>query len=176
MAKLYNGTEVVEHWSPLDDTAMPEFVPAQWTGPHVALRLADAWKILSRTPWKSPYPRGYGGVWPAYKIEWYDLMAIVGGGELESMQRQANRTKLLPTHKEISQMEQAIDWPMDYLSNERAVLVVHVCARMKSVDGDLDREIRRRNYGGEAEQWRRLNWTYCDTIADALIGKQIMVF
>jgi hypothetical protein len=73
-------------------------------------------------------------------------------------------------------MEQAIGWPMDYLAEPRHVLIVNVCARMKSVDGDLDREIRRRNYGGEAEQWRRLNWTYCDTIADALIGKRIMVF
>jgi hypothetical protein len=176
MARLYNGEAILDNWCPLDGVPAPELVPGQWTAAHVGLRLADAWRVLGRMPWRSPFPRAFGRCWPPYRIEWTDLMAMIGAGELESMQREANRTRVLPTSREISHMEQAIGWPMEHLAEPRHVLIVNVCARMKSVDGDLDREIRRRNYGGEAEAWRRLNWTYCDTIADALIGKRIMVF
>jgi DNA-binding GntR family transcriptional regulator len=45
-----------------------------------------------------------------------------------------------------------------------------------SFDGDLAREIKRRNYGGDAEQWQQLNWQFCDSIADQLIGRRIVVF
>jgi hypothetical protein len=176
MARLFNGTEIIERWSPLDDGPMPEFVPAQWTGPHVALRLADAWRVLGKMPWRSPAPRAFGRNWPPYRIEWHDLMAIIGGGELEALQREANRSRVLPTATQISQMEQATDWPMEHLSDARHVLIVHVCARISSIDGDLDYEIRRRKYDGDAAGWRKLNWTLCDNIADALIGKRIMVF
>jgi hypothetical protein len=176
MARLFNGEIVTDGWHPLDQHEAPELVPAQWTGPHVALRLADAWRVLSKMPWRSPFPRAFGRAWPSYRVEWTDWLAMLGGGELEAMQREANRSRVLPTAKEISQMEQAIGWPMEHLREPRHVLVVNVCARINSIDGDLDREIKRRHYGGEAEQWRRLNWTLCDTIADALIGDRIMVF
>jgi hypothetical protein len=73
-------------------------------------------------------------------------------------------------------MEQAIGWPMDYLGEARHVLIVNVCARVSSFEGDLQREIKRRNYGGEAEQWQRLNWNFCDSIADRLIADRVMVF
>ena len=43
---------------------------------------------------------------------------------------------------------------MDYLAEPEHVLIVNVCARVASFDGDLAREIRRRGYDGEAEQWR----------------------
>ena len=176
MARLFTGTEVIDSWHPLDGVLAPEHVPPQWTGPHVGLRLADAWRVLSRMPWRSPYPRSFGRWWPSYRVEWTDLLAMLGAGELEAMQREANRTRVLPSAKDISQMEQAISWPMDYLCEERHVLIVNVCARVASFDGDLEREIQRRNYVGEADQWRQLNWTLCDTIADALIAGRVMVF
>jgi hypothetical protein len=92
------------------------------------------------------------------------------------MQREQNRTRSLPSARAITQMEQAIGWPMDYLAEPSHVLIVNVCARVASFDGDLAREIRRRNYTGEAEQWRQLNWAYCDAIADRLIDDRVMVF
>jgi hypothetical protein len=176
MAKLFHGTEIIEDWSPLDGIPAPEFVPPEWNAAHVGLRLADAWRVLGRMPWRSPYPREFGRCWPPYRIEWTDLMAMIGAGELEAMQRSANRSRVLPSAKEISQMELAIGWPMQYLAEPREVLIVNVCARIKSIDGDLAYEIKRRKYDGEADAWRRLNWTLCDTIADALIGKRVMVF
>jgi len=176
MARLFTGREVVDDWSPLDGVPAPEFIPPQWTGPHVALRLADAWRVLSKMPWRSPFPRAFGRWWPAYRVEWFDLLSMVGAGELEAMQREANRTRILPSAKEISQMEHAIGWPMQYLTTERAVLIVNVCARVTSFDGDLQREIQRRKYGGEAAHWQKLNWTFCDNIADQLTSERIMVF
>ena len=101
---------------------------------------------------------------------------MLGAGELEAMQREANRTRILPSAKEISQMEQAIGWPMEYLREDRHVLIVNVCARVTSFDGDLEREIRRRNYGGDVDQWRQLNWKFCDNIADQLIVDRVTVF
>jgi hypothetical protein len=176
MARLYSGTEIVDDWHPLDGVAAPELVPAQWNGPHVGLRLADAWRVLSRMPWRSPYPRAFGRWWPPYRVEWTDLLAMLGAGELEALQREANRTRVLPSAKEISQMEQAIGWPMDYLGEARHVLIVNVCARVSSFEGDLAREIRRRNYGGDAEAWRQQHWQFCDSIADQLIADRVMVF
>ncbi|HEV8466071.1 MAG TPA: hypothetical protein VGQ63_13845 [Pseudolabrys sp.] len=176
MARLFTGREVIDDWSPLDGVPAPEFIPPQWTGPHVQVRLADAWRILSKMPWRSPYPRTFGRWWPSYRVEWHDLLAMLGAGELEAMQREANRTRILPSAKEISQMEQAIGWPMEYLREDRHVLIVNVCARVTSFDGDLEREIRRRNYGGDVDQWRQLNWKFCDNIADQLIVDRVTVF
>jgi hypothetical protein len=176
MAKLFYGTETIDNWSPLDGVPAPEYVPAEWNGPHVSVRLVDAWRTLNKIPMMRASPRTFGRWWPQYRVEWDDLLAMIGAGELESMQREANRVRILPSAKEISQMEIAINWPMNYLDNERAVLVVNVCARIASFDGDLDREIRRRCYGGDAEEWQQQNWDYCDRIADELIEDRVMVF
>jgi hypothetical protein len=176
MAKLYFGTEVVDNWHPLDGVPPPELVPTQWNGPHVGRRLADAWKILGRMSWRSPYPRAFGRSWPSYKLEWFDLLALVGGGELEAMQREANRTRILPTSRQISEMERATDWPMDYLDNDGDVLIVHTCARVDSFNGDLGVEMKRRKYRGDPEIWRRAHWAHCDRIADELIADREVVF
>jgi hypothetical protein len=176
MARLFTGREVIEEWSPLDGVPAPEFVPPQWNGPHVQLRLADAWVILAKMPWRSPYPRTFGRTWPSYKLEWFDLLAIVGGGELEAVHREANRTRILPSAKQISQMEQAIVWPLQYLKEALHVLVVNTCARVASFDGDLAEEIKRRRYDGDAESWQQLNWKLCNTIADGLITDRVVVF
>jgi hypothetical protein len=101
---------------------------------------------------------------------------MLGAGELEALQREANRTRVLPSAKEISQMEQAIGWPMDYLREAQHVLIVNVCARVASFEGDLEREIKRRRYDGDAETWRQIHWTLCDAMADRLIADRVMVF
>jgi hypothetical protein len=176
MAKLFQGSEVVDDWHPLDGVAPPEFVPPQWNGPHVARRLADAWLILARMPWRSPFPRAFGQTWPRYKLEWFDLLAIVGGGELAAMQREQNRTRILPSARQISEMEQAIAWPLDYLRAPEHVLIVNTCARVDSYNGDLAVELKRRRYDGDADTWRRSHWKHCDSIADSLIADRVVVF
>jgi hypothetical protein len=176
MARLFNGTEVIDEWHPLDDVPPPKYTPATWNGPHVQTRLIEAWRVLNLTAWHPPYPRSFGRTWPPYKLEWHDLLAMVGGGELESMQREQNRTRIWPSSVEIKEMETAILWPMTYLDNEDEAKIVNVCARVGSFGGDLGREMQRRRYTGNAEQWQQLNWKLCDKIADGLIADRVTVF
>ncbi len=176
MARLFTGNEVLDGWSPLDGVPAPDFVPGGWNGPHVGVRLADAWRTLAKIPMPRFYPRGFGGGWPSYRIEWTDLLSMVGAGELEAMQREVNKVRVLPSAAEISKMEKAIAWPMVYLNKPRDVLIVNVCARMAAIDGNLQREIKRRRYGGEAENWSRTNWKLCDRIADGLVKDRVLIF
>lgn len=121
MARLFTGLETIDNWSPLDGVPAPEYVPVQWTGPHVGLRLADAWRVLSRMPWRSPYPRSYGRWWPSYRVEFTDVLAMIETDGLEDMQREQNRVRVLPSARAITQMEAAISWPMDYLADSEQV-------------------------------------------------------
>jgi hypothetical protein len=177
MARLFTGLETIENWNPLDDAPEPDFMPSEWHGPHVQKRLAEAWRILHRLPATDLKPKGHQSLWPQYRLEWQDLLALVGAGieEVEAFYRQMNRTKVLPTAKEISLMEQAIGWPWQYLNSPRDVLIVSVCARVRSFDGDLAREMRRKKYQGNPDQWQQLNWKLCDKIADRLIADRVMV-
>jgi hypothetical protein len=176
MARLFNGTEVIDEWHPLDDLPPPKYIPATWNGPHVQACLINAFRTLNRTTWSPPFPRSFGQTWPRYKLEWHDLLALVGGGELEAMQREQNRTRILPTAREIAEMEIAISWPMTYLREARHVLIVNTCARVASLDGDLGREMARRHYTGTPEEWQQLNWQLCDWIANGLIVDRVAVF
>jgi hypothetical protein len=176
LARLFTGNEVIDAWNPLDGVPPPEYIPDEWNGPHVGVRLVDAWRTLAKIPMPRFLPRGFGRMWPAYRIEWMDLLAMLGAGELEAMQREVNRVRILPSAAEISKMEKAIGWPLDYLDLPRHVLIVNVCARMTAIDGNLAREIRRRNYGGEAEQWQKMNWKLCNRIADGLLRDRVAVF
>jgi hypothetical protein len=176
MAKLYHGTEVVDNWSPLDGVPAPEFLPNAWNGPHVGVRLTDAWRTLNRMPLGQIKPKGWGSAWPSYRHEWGDLMNLVEDGKIEAYYRQANRVRVLPSAREISMMEISIEWPCKYLRTTRSVLIVNVCARIASFGGDLQREIRRRHYGGNSDYWQKLNWKLCDRIADGLIRDRVAVF
>ncbi len=178
MAKLFCGGELVdESWHPLDDREPPPYVPPIWTGPHVFARIIAAWQTLNKMPWRSPFPRKYGPTWPvAYRLEWHDLLVLVGSGELDAVQREQNRVRLQPSAREISEMEQALHWPLTYLRRDRHVLIVNTVARIKSFDGDLAREMRRKRYQGNAEQWTKLSWQLCETIAEGLIRQCVVVF
>jgi hypothetical protein len=178
LARLYTGAEVIENWNVLDDIPMPEYLPLEWNGPHVYTRLTDAWRTLSKMPLGQFRPRSYGSAWPSYQIEWRDLLAMAeqDGQQIQAYYRRANRVRILPSAKEISQMETGIGWPLQYLLTPRSILIVNVCARVASFNGDLQREIRRRKYKGNAEHWQRLNWKYCDWIADGLMNDRVAVF
>lgn len=176
MARLFTGGETIDDWNPLDGVPAPEYVPNEWNGPHVGVRLIDAWRTLAKIPMPRFWPRGFGRMWPSYRIEWTDLLSMIGAGELEAMQREMNRVRVLPSAMEISQMEKSIAWPLDYLDQARQVLIVNVCARMTAIEGNLQREIQRRGYGGEPEAWKKLNWSLCNRIADGLIRDKVLVF
>jgi hypothetical protein len=176
MARLFTGLETIDNWNPLDDGPASDFLPVQWHGPHVQLRLVDAWKTLNRMPTGQIRPKGWGNAWPSYRHEWSDLMNMIEDGKIEAYYRQANRVRILPSAREITMMEIIMEWPWKYLRQPRSMLIVNICAKVKMFDGNLQREIRKRHYGGNAEHWQKLNWKLCDRIADGLIRDRVAVF
>lgn len=178
MARLFTGAEVIDDWNPLDGVPPPDFVPIQWTGPHVGTRLADAWRTLIDLPMMWPGPRGYGSCWPPYRFEWDDLLSMIGAGEFEAMARQRNRVRVLPSALDISHMETAISWCGTYLlSSPESIRAVNFCARVQSFDGDLAEELHRFGYDQkQSDEWQRRSWDGCERIADGLIADCVSVF
>jgi hypothetical protein len=177
MARLLSGNVVLDtDWHPLDGVDPPPYVPTTWCGEHVQTKLADAWRVLHKMPWRSPFPRAYGASWPQYRLDWIDVMTAIGAGEFEAMQTRQNHVRILPSAKQISEMEISIVWPLTYLQSERAIRIVNTCAKVKSIDGDLSREMRRRGLRGDPDQWQKLNWRFCDRISDGLRRDRVVVF
>jgi hypothetical protein len=140
MARLIHGTEIIEDtWHPLDNVPAPEYIPPCWIGPHVGLRLVDAFKTLSRMP--PPRVNMQSGIWPRYRHDWEDLLAQVqGDADVKAEDARAqNRARLLPTAEDISRMERAIVWPGRYLGTRpRIARLVQRVAMFRARDFDLD--------------------------------------
>ena len=86
--------------------------PPRWIGGHVGRRLSEALRTLAALPMG-----GAGGTsaWPAYTYEFEDLLAQYEQGELERTQAQQNNIRLLPSLRDVTRMEAAISWPVQYL-------------------------------------------------------------
>src|ERR1700757_1993785 len=87
--------------------------PATWNGPHVGRRLMEGIQTLRLLP--TPGAIGFGSPWPAYIYEFEDLLAQEQQGELERTQKLQNRTRLMPSIREIGGCEAAIVWPACFL-------------------------------------------------------------
>jgi hypothetical protein len=88
-----------------------EEIPLFWDAEHVGTRLVQAFVTLDRLP-RARGPREPGGHWPMHAVEWADQLARA---EIDKEERRVrdiaqNRTVLLPTSREIAQMEAALDW------------------------------------------------------------------
>ncbi|MGC2778050.1 MAG: hypothetical protein WA418_20675, partial [Bradyrhizobium sp.] len=81
--------------------------PTRWTGRHVGMRLIEAHRTLKRLPMNTR-PASMKTAWPVHEVE-----PIEGTVEEGSV-------KVDPTSVEIGLMEQAIGWPMQFLSSEPA--------------------------------------------------------
>jgi hypothetical protein len=154
-------------WHPLDGVPAPEYVPPQWDGPHVGLRMMEAFKTLARLP-----NSGIGhksGTWPDYRHEWEDLLAQQGADAdvREQVAREQNRARLMPTAEDISHMEKVIGWPARYLhDNPRIARLVQRAAYFRARDLSLDiiaRRLRR-----PPAMLRRDNQAGLDIIATGL--------
>jgi hypothetical protein len=103
--------------------------PPVWSVPHVFDRICEALETLGRLPMVVK-PRGYANSMPAVAAEvmsnkdWIDAFHL---GDLELEEDEKNRVRLPPTRREISRLEQALDWPLQYLADQpelsRAVLL-----------------------------------------------------
>src|SRR5262244_2954349 len=74
-----NGVVVAEKYNALEDGPLQEeIIPLAWNFAHVMRRYADAWRTLLRIPIYGLWPASYSISWPAYHLEWSDVVASVG--------------------------------------------------------------------------------------------------
>jgi len=165
-------------WHPLDDggVPMPEYIPEQWDGVHVGLRLCEAFKTLSNMPNSGGLKKAMG-YWPTYWHDWADLLwqQEMELQTKEDVARLQNRAKVQPSSQDVSRMEIAIVWPARYLANavhlSRTVLRIAV---LRARDYDLQRIADKMKRDPKA--LRAVNRAGLDAIASGLRRDHVRVF
>ena len=141
-----------DEWHPLDDGGQaPEYIPPAWDGPHVGLRLTDAFKTLAMMPDRGASTKFQSGFWPEYYYEWEDLLAQktadIATQEDDASER--NRTRVRPSAQAISRMEMAISWPGRYIVEAETACIVQRVALARSRDLDMSHVARKMRVGAE---------------------------
>ena len=137
--------------------------PATWNGPHVGRRLMEGMQTLRLLP--TPGAIGFGSPWPAYIYEFEDLLAQEQQGELERTQKLQNRTRLMPSIREIGGCEAAI---VEIASAVNSVALAH------ALDRDAGWVASKR--GGYADTWRQRHDLGCEIIAGCLRKERVPLF
>jgi len=161
---------------PLPDTNEREVVPDRWNGPHVGLRVMEAFRTLSCIP-ASKGPKMFGEAWPAYSYEWGDLMAQQeqDADEQRHHQKAQNQSKEMPSVEAVTRMERCLYWPAHYLWFECDLLfAVNRLASAYALDRDAEWVVRK--FGGFADTWRAEHDKGCGRIAEGLILDRVAVF
>jgi hypothetical protein len=120
-------------------------VPDRWSFVHVMDRLEDGFRILARLP-ISTRPRGYVKSMPFPIYDRADLYAQLESYELERMAQLRNRVRIPPTPAEIGRMEEALRWPMLYLSGpefHHVARAVNLGCLWAAFDADVDERLKR---------------------------------
>jgi hypothetical protein len=166
-----------DEWHPLDGVPAPEYIPPCWIGPHVGVRLVEAFKSLSRMPMPGRISTK-SGLWPQYRHDWEDWLAQVTADKdaQEQDARAQNRARVQPTAEDITRMERAIAWPARYLGQRPIIArTVQRVAVYRAVRGyELDMIARKLH--APAPVIRHRNRDGLDTIAAGLRQDQEAVF
>ena len=174
---LARGVVLAEKYNPLEDAVVPEYVPPRWNKAHVGTRLTDGFRTLTKMPLGQFGPRDYQVCWPGYRIEWDELLAMVGAGELEAFQREQNRTREHPSAQQITRMDRSFGWSGAYLRGYvELVLCLNLACWARAARRDLDRLIRRRELLHSQQTVLAKSWHACDLIARGLNGDEVGVF
>ena len=145
-------------------------------GPHVGLRLVQAFKTLARMP-MSFGPRFDSGYWPRYRHEWEDLLAQEEAAKDDKQLRAEafNRVRIPPTAADVGNMETAIVWPGRYLTARPMIMrVVHRVAAGRARGLELEAIAYRMKRRAAAV--RTMNRAGLDVIADGLRHNGVAVF
>jgi hypothetical protein len=149
-----------------------ETLPARWTGEHVGTRLVEALETLALMP--RPRGQGFNSGWPAYAHSFADMVGWELD-EIEKAQRAQNRVRFVPSLQAVSQMEQAICWPAEFLKGRpRLALAVNAVSLAYSLDRDAKWVARR--HGGTADLWVTRHTEGCCAIAEGLRAGRRPVF
>jgi hypothetical protein len=156
-----------------NDGPPPEYIPEVWIGPHVGLRLVEAFKTLALMPFKKPNTGK--GFWPATTIERFDENARQQSDiELKEERQEAhNRARVMPSRQDVSRMEIAISWGGRYLTADQSKLVQRI-AFMRARDCDMELIARRTRL--DERRMRRDNRVALDLIATGLRMDKVEVF
>jgi hypothetical protein len=141
-----------DEWHPLeDDGPAPEYVPPARAGPHVGLRLTDAFRTLSQLPNRGASTKLTPGFWPEYYYKWEDLLAqkIADVATQEDDARSRNRARVQPSAREITRMETAISWPGRYITEPDIARIVQRVALARSRDLDMSYVADKMRVGAE---------------------------
>jgi hypothetical protein len=120
-------------------------VPQCWTLVAVMERMEEAFRILGRLP-VATRPRGHLNSMPFYVYDQSDLNAQVETYELERMARLRNRVRLPPSPAEIARMEEALHWPIAYLSGpefHHVARAVNLGSLWAAFDLDVNTRVKR---------------------------------
>jgi hypothetical protein len=91
----------------------------------VGVRLVEAADVVRRMPMRI-WPKQFGTAWPHFaamtpgELQAFknDLIATQGEAALLAWEREQNRTRSVPSGREIERMDQAIGWFVRYLSHD----------------------------------------------------------
>lgn len=89
--------------------------PKDWTSAHVAERMVEAFRVIHRLPMVTR-PKAFGAMWPEYIHEGVELAYQAGAGTLHQ-----NRGRMIrgTSADEVARMNDALAWPLTYLTSER---------------------------------------------------------
>lgn len=109
-ARLLNGVGIIRR------------AELKWDSELVKLRMQEAARGCERIPARIG-PSKKLGFWPEMTVEFADQVAMMGTKELEAFYRTKNRASRGGLgDREISRIEQALYWPLKYLSSEEVHL------------------------------------------------------
>jgi hypothetical protein len=133
-------------------------VPQRWTLIAVMDRMEEAFRILMRLP-VATRPRGHINSMPFYVYDQSDLNGQVETYELERMARLRNRVRIPPSPAEIARMEEALHWPIAYLSGpefHHVARAVNLGSLWAAFDADVDARVKRLKITRRAFNARKL--------------------
>lgn len=150
-------------------------VPDRWSQIHVLDRLEDAFRTLASQPGGGKARSS--SVWPVMeqtRLTFKDLIDMQETGELEQRQADQNRVRLAPTSLQVSQMEQALAWPFEYLSDRPELAkAIQLRALWSSMGVDIRKRCERR--GMEHDEFNQFWQAALSIITGALIERRIPV-
>jgi hypothetical protein len=150
-------------------------VPERWSVLAVMERMEEAFRTLARLP-IAVRPRGYVNSMPFYLYDRGDLNAQMETRELERMARLRNRVRIPPSPAEIERMEEALRWPMTYLSGvefHHVARAVNLGSLWSAFDADIDARLKPLNITRRAFNARKLQGLH--VIARELVRYRVPV-
>lgn len=151
-------------------------LPSTWTLIHTLDRLEEAFAVLASMPARRG-PKQYGNAMPTpvqERMSFKDLIDMSATGELEQMEADRNRVRLAATSAQVSRMDQALSWPVQFLSDRpelaKAVSLRALWAAMRT---DIRKRCERR--GMDHDLFNRQWQDGVKIIAATLIARRVPV-